>query len=96
MSRKCIPSHSRYLSMELRLKWNCAELNILGLTLDFKLTFETLFVRFLDQLLKGLISWSPVRCRTSEHRITFIPLSMSLWNDLDHPMNDGVQGIDGF
>ena len=30
------------------------------------------------------------RCRTSQHRRTFIPLSVSLWNDLTDPVFDGV------
>ena len=37
----------------------------------------------------------PPRCRTSQYRRTFIPLSVSLWNDLSHPMFDGV-GLAGF
>ena len=34
------------------------------------------------------------RCRTSQYRMTFIPLSVSLWNDLANPF-DGV-GLSGF
>ena len=31
------------------------------------------------------------RCRTSQYRRTFIPLSVSLWNDLASPVFDGVE-----
>ena len=37
----------------------------------------------------------PPRCRTSQYRMTFIPLSVSLWNDLVDPIFDGV-GLAGF
>ena len=32
----------------------------------------------------------PLRCRTSQYRRTFIPISVSLWNDLADPVFDGV------
>ena len=35
------------------------------------------------------------RCRTSQYSITFIPFSVSLWNDLSDPVFDGV-GLAGF
>ena len=35
------------------------------------------------------------RCRTSKYRRTFIPFSVSLWNDLANPVFDGV-GLAGF
>ena len=37
----------------------------------------------------------PPRRRTSQYRRTFIPLSVSLWNDLVDPVFDGV-GLVGF
>ena len=40
-------------------------------------------------------SFAPIRCRTSQYRRTFVPLSMSLWNDLSDPVFDGV-GLAGF
>ena len=40
-------------------------------------------------------SYAPPSCRTSLHRRTFIPLSVSLWNDLSDPVFDGV-GLAGF
>ena len=40
-------------------------------------------------------TYAPPRCRTSQYRKTFIPLSVSLWNDLANPVFDGV-GISGF
>ena len=39
-------------------------------------------------------SFVPPRCRTSQYRRTFVPLSVSLWNDSD-PVFDGV-GLVGF
>ena len=35
-------------------------------------------------------TYKPPRCRTSQYRRNFIPLSVSLWNDLSDPMVDGV------
>ena len=40
-------------------------------------------------------TYAPPRCRTSQYRRTFIPLSVSLWNDLSDPVFDGV-GLMGF
>ena len=40
-------------------------------------------------------TYAPPRCRTSQNRRTFIPLSVSLWNDLIDPILDGV-GLTGF
>ena len=40
-------------------------------------------------------TYAPPRCRTSQYSRTFIPLSVSLWNDLANPMFDGV-GLVGF
>ena len=40
-------------------------------------------------------TYAPPRCRTSQYRRTFIPLSVSLWNDLSDPVFDGV-GLTGF
>ena len=34
-------------------------------------------------------------CRTSQYHRTFVPLSVSLWNDLTDPVFDGV-GLTGF
>ena len=46
-------------------------------------------------LIQHRITYSPPRCRTSQYRRTFIPLSVSLWNDLVDPVFDGV-GLEGF
>ena len=35
-------------------------------------------------------TYGPPRCRTSQYHRTFIPLSVSLWNDLVNPVFDGV------
>ena len=40
-------------------------------------------------------TYAPPRCRTSLYRKTFIPLSMSHWNDLANPVLDDV-GLAGF
>ena len=40
-------------------------------------------------------TYAPPRCRTSQYRMTFIPLSVSLWNDLANPAFDAV-GLAGF
>ena len=38
---------------------------------------------------------APPRCKTLQYSTTFIPLSVSLWNDLANPVFDGV-GLAGF
>ena len=40
-------------------------------------------------------TYAPPRCRTSQYRRTFIPWSVSLWNDLSDPVFDGL-GLAGF
>ena len=40
-------------------------------------------------------TYAPPRCRTSQYHMTFIPLSVSLWNDFSDPVFDGV-GLVGF
>ena len=40
-------------------------------------------------------TYAPPRCRTSQYHRTFIPWSVSLWNDLSDPVFDGV-GLTGF
>ena len=40
-------------------------------------------------------TYTPPRCRTSQYRGTFLPISVSLWNDLANPVFDGV-GLVGF
>ena len=40
-------------------------------------------------------TYTPPRCRTSQYRRNFVPLSVSLWNDLADPVFDGV-GLAGF
>ena len=40
-------------------------------------------------------TFAPPRCRTLQYRRTFIPLSVSLWNDLVDPVFDCV-GLAGF
>ena len=40
-------------------------------------------------------TYAPPRCRTSQYRRAFIPLSVSLWNDLSDPVFVGV-GLAGF
>ena len=40
-------------------------------------------------------AYAPPRCRTMQYSRTFIPFSVSLWNDLANPVFDGV-GLAGF
>ena len=40
-------------------------------------------------------TYAPPRCRTLQYWWTFIPVSVSLWNDLSDPVFDGV-GLVGF
>ena len=40
-------------------------------------------------------NYAPTRCRTLQYSRTFIPLSVSLWNDLANPVFDSV-GLAGF
>ena len=40
-------------------------------------------------------AYAPPRCRTSQYRMTFILLSVFLWNGLVDPVFDGV-GLAGF
>ena len=47
------------------------------------------------RLIAHRYTYAPPRCRTSQYRRTFIPMSVSLWNDLSDPMFDGV-GRAGF
>ena len=35
-------------------------------------------------------TYAPPRCRTLQYSMTFIPFSVSLWNDLANPVFDGV------
>ena len=40
-------------------------------------------------------NYTPPRCRTPQYHMTFILLSVSLWNDLVDPVFDG-KGLAGF
>ena len=46
-------------------------------------------------LIADRYTYEPNRGRTSQYRMTLISLSISLWNDLDDPVSDGV-GLAGF
>ena len=43
-----------------------------------------------DALVTHRYTYAPPRCRTSLYSRTFIPLSVSIWNDLANPVFDGV------
>ena len=43
-----------------------------------------------DALVTHRYTYAPPRCRTSQNSRTFIPLSVSVWNDLANPVFDGV------
>ena len=49
----------------------------------------------LGTLIAHRYTYAPPRCRTSQYRMTFISLSVSLWNYLVDPVFDGV-GLAGF
>ena len=49
----------------------------------------------LSALVAHRYTHAPPRCRTSQYSRTFIPLSVSLWNDLANPVFNGV-GLTGF
>ena len=49
----------------------------------------------LCDLFANRYTYVPPRCRTSHYHLTFIPLSVSLWNDLGDPLFDGM-GLAGF
>ena len=49
----------------------------------------------LGALVAHRCSYSPPRCRTLQYSRTFIPFSVSLWNDLANSVFDGV-GLPGF
>ena len=46
-------------------------------------------------LIAHTYTFAPPGCSTSQYRMTFISLSVSLWNDLVDPVFDGV-GLAGF
>ena len=49
----------------------------------------------LGALIAHRYTYAPPRCRTSQYLRTFIPISVSFWNDLVDPVFDGV-GLAGF
>ena len=50
---------------------------------------------FICALVAHRHSFAPPRCRTSQYHRTFVPLSVSFWNDLSKPVFDTV-GLAGF
>ena len=66
-----------------------------------KLLFENIPVPYVPaRVTRGALvahryTYAPPRCRTSQYRRSFIPLSVSLCNDLADPVFDGV-GVAGF
>ena len=55
---------------------------------------------YVIQVTRGVLvahryTYAPPRCRTSQYNRTFIPLSLSFWNDLADHVFDGV-GLAGF
>ena len=43
-----------------------------------------------DALVAHRYTYAPPCCKTSQYQMTFIPLSVSLWNDLGDPVFDGA------
>ena len=89
----CDLSHRRSVAVLCMLyKIRCNPKHPLGGTLPvayvpFRVTHGTLIAH--------RYTFAPPRCRTSKYRRTFIPISVSLWNDLVDPVFDGV-GLPGF
>ena len=48
-----------------------------------------------DALVAHRFTYEPPRCRTTQCRMTFLPLSETLWNDLAYPVFDSL-GLLGF
>ena len=48
-----------------------------------------------DAVIAHRYIYAPPSCRTSQYSRTFVPFSVSLWNDLSDPVFDGV-GLAGF
>ena len=46
-------------------------------------------------LIEHRCTYAPPRCRTAQDRRTFIPLSVSVWNDITDPVFDDV-GLSSF
>ena len=42
-------------------------------------------------LVTNRYTYAPPHCRTSQDHRSFIPLSVSLWNELANPVLDGVE-----
>ena len=82
------------LTLDVTVLKESANLVILWVTFDAKMTFEK-HLRSVSSAAAHWHSFAPPRCRTSQHRRTFVPLSVSLWNDLSDPVFNGV-GLAGF
>ena len=90
---ECDPAHRRSVAVLCMLhKIRCNPLHPL---------YGALSVSYVPvQFTRGTViahryTYAPPRCRTSQYSMTFIPFSVSLWNDLNDPVFDGV-GVVGF
>ena len=78
------------------LEYNIAHRRfVAALCMLYKIRFNPMHPLYGAELVKSLLLAVPPRCRTTRYRRTFIPLSVSLWNDLGDPVFDGV-GLAGF
>ena len=85
---KCNLSHHRSVALLCMLyKIRCNPLHPLCGALPVRVTRGALIAH--------RYTYAPLRCRISQYRRTFIPLLVSLWNDLVDRVFDGV-GLAGF
>ena len=90
---ECKPAHRRSVA-ELCMLFKIKSNPMHPLSSAFSLPYVPERVT-LGALVAHRHSLAPPRCRTSQCHRSFVPLSVSLWNDLSDPMFDGV-GLAGF
>ena len=90
---KCVISHRRSVALLCMLyKIRCNPVH----PLNGALPGPSVPVRVTrGALVAHRYTYAPHRCRTLQYSRTFIPFSVSLWNDLANPVFDGV-GLAGF
>ena len=90
---ECDTAHRRSIAVLCMLyKIRCKAMHSLNVALPGP--YEPVMVTS-GALVTHRYAYAPPRCRTSQYNRTFIPLSVSLWNDLSNPVFDG-EGLVGF
>ena len=90
---ECDLAHHRYVAvLRMLYKISCNPMNPLYDALLSRICTGACYTRCCDRTSVHLCSSS---MKNSQYRITFISLSVSLWNDLCDPVFDGV-GLTGF